>query len=217
MNKPTIIIIIFVALTALVAWQYFMPVFDKVSSLRGDLKTWQGSLADAQALSQKLVALNKKYDTMSDEIERVNQAVPIGEDTPGLLVQLEQLASQNGLLLGSISFTPVDTKKAKKTTTVVAEEGALPTSSMTSSVGGAAATSKSTTPAGVKILAVDLSLTGSQSSFNTFLSTIEENLRIMDVETIGFAGKSSGSSSESSASSESASQDFKVSLNTYYR
>src|SRR3989339_1617169 len=120
MNRPIVIIIIFIALTALVAWQYFMPIFDKVSELRGDLKTWQGKLNETQALSRKLEFLKNKYNTMSDEIERVNQAVPKGEDIPGLLVQLEQLASQNGLILNSVSFAMADSKKAKKTT-VVAE------------------------------------------------------------------------------------------------
>ncbi len=200
MNKPAIIIIIFIALTALVAWQYFMPAFDKVSGLRDELKTWQGKLDDTQALSRKLESLKKKYDTMSNEIARVNQAVPKGEDVPGLLVQLEQLASQNGLILNNVTFTVAEAKKAKKTA-AVAEEETLPASSL--AVSAVPTTAQ-------KILAVDLSLTGAQGSFKTFLSAIEANLRIMDVATISFAGKGS-------SGNESASQDFKISLNTYFR
>jgi len=214
MNKPIIIIIVFVALTALVTWQYFMPVFDKVSSLREDLKAWQGKLDDTQALSRKLESLKKKYDTMSDEIERVSQAVPAGEDTPGLLVQLEQLASQNGLILNNVSFAVQDTKKAKKTT-VVTGEGPLPVSSTGTASGALPTAQKSAMPAGVKIMTVDLSLSGAQNSFKAFLSALEDNLRIMDVTTIDFAGK--GSSSEVGTSSGSSSQDFKISLDTYFR
>ena len=62
MNRPIVIIIIFIALTALVAWQYFMPIFDKVSELRGDLKTWQGKLNETQALSRKLEFLKNKAE-----------------------------------------------------------------------------------------------------------------------------------------------------------
>ena len=227
MNKPAIIIIIFVALTALVAWQYFMPVFDKVSVLREELKTWQAKLDDTQALGRKLESLKKKYDTMTEEVERVSQAIPKGEDVPGLLVQLEQLASQNGLILNNVSFAVVQAKKSK-TTTVASEEGAaadaakpgLATASesgaSTASTGSTAA-QKSSAPAGVKTLAVDLSLTGAQNSFKTFLSAIEENLRVMDVATINFAGKSSSGDSKSSSSNESSSQDFEISLNTYFR
>lgn len=204
MNKQGLIIIIFIALTALIAWQYFMPAFDKVSGLREDLKTWQGKLDDTQVLGRKLESLKKKYNTMSDEIERVNQAVPKGEDIPGLLVQLEQLASQNGLILNNVTFTIPEVKKAKKTVSAVSEQGALPVSSLVVS-------------AGTKILAVDLSLTGTQNSFKVFLSAIEENLRIMDVAAIGFAGKGSSGESKTSSGNESASQDFKISLNTYFR
>ena len=204
MNRPIVIIIIFIALTALVAWQYFMPIFDKVSELRGDLKTWQGKLNETQALSRKLEFLKNKYNTMSDEIERVNQAVPKGEDIPGLLVQLEQLASQNGLILNSVSFAMADSKKAKKTT-VVAEN------SLSAATGALSSTLKSSVPVGTKILTVDLSLAGIHNSFRTFLSAIEENLRIMDVATINFSGKTSGLSPESS------NQDFKISLNVYFR
>jgi len=199
MNKPTIIIIIFIVLTVLVAWQYFVPTFNKVSGLREDLKIWQGKLEDTQALSQKLESLKKKYDVMSDETKRVNQAIPKGEDVPGLLVQLEQLASQNGLILNSVSFAVADAKKAKKIA-VSSEDSAL-------------SASPAIVSAGAKNLALDLSLTGGQGSFKTFLLAIEENLRIMDVATISFAGK--GSSGGTGI--ESVNQDFRISLNTYFR
>jgi len=211
MNKPITIIIIFVALTALVAWQYFMPVFDKVSVLRGDLKTWQAKLDETQVLGRKLESLKKKYDAMPEVIQRVSQAITKGDDVPGLLVQLEQLASQNGLILNDLNFAVQEVKKSKKTAAVTSEEGATPDSSMTGAAVSGAATQKSSTPAGVKVLGIDLSLTGSQNSFKTFLSAIEENLRIMDVMTINFAGKGS------SSASESASQDFSITLNTYFK
>jgi len=212
MNKPILIIVIFTALTGLVSWQYFMPVFDKVSGLREDLATWQGKLDETQALSKKLETLKKKYNSMPEEVERVAQAIPAKDDIPGLLVQLEQLASQNGLILNTVSFTLPETKKSKKAQQIVNEDGeAISTASGTGSTGA----QKTSLPAGVKTLAVDMSLTGTQSSFKTFLLAVEENLRIMDVSSIGFSAK--GSSDSTGGSSGNSGEDFKVSLNTYFR
>lgn len=209
MNKPTIIILILILLTALITWQYFMPAFDKVSGLREELKIWQKKLEETQILSQKLEDLKKKYNTMSDEIERMNQALPKGEDVPGLLVQLEQLASQNGLILNNISFAVAQVKKAK-TTTIVSEDSALlaPATDFSGSTAQGSLSSSET-----KILTIDLSLTGAQNSFKTFLLAIEANLRIMDVATISFANKGSSGKSDN----ELAEQDFKISLNTYFQ
>lgn len=203
MNKPTIIIIVFITLAALVVWQYFMPALDKVLVLREDLKLWQGKLGETQVLSQKLETLKQKYEAMSDQVDRVNQALPKGIDTPGLLVQMEQLASQNGLILNDVTLTMPVVPKAKKAT-VLSEDGtAVP-------VATPKAVQKSALPAGVKNVIVNLSLSGSQDSFGTFLSALEENLRIMDIVKIDFSEKGS-------LESVQASKDFKISFNTYFR
>jgi len=199
MSKPILIIAVLIILTVLVGWQYFLPVFSKVSGLRGELKIWQAKLEDTQALSRKLESLKNKYNTMTDEAERVSQSIPKGEDLPGLLVQLEQLASQAGLILNSVNFTVPEVKKTKAP--------ALTTQSGTSSVSPAAVSTKKNE---AKKLSVEVSLSGTQDSLKYFLSSVEENLRIMDVMSFGLTSK--GSLSELTMS-----QTFAVSLITYFR
>ncbi len=179
MNKQSLIIIIFIAITAWIVWQYFMPSFEEVSALRRDLKTWQGKLNDAKGLSKKLEELKKKYDSMPSEVNRVAQAVTKRKDLPGLLVQTEELSSKSGLLLEDVVFS--ENKKTKQALSSADE---------------------------VKVLAIDLNLNGSQSSLKIFLKAIEANLRIMDVFAISFGERDLG---------DSLGQDFKVSLNTYFR
>jgi len=214
MNKPTIIITIFVVLTVLIAWQYFLPAFNKVMELRGELATWQGKLNDTQALGRKLESLKKKYDAMTNDIARVEQAVPLKEDLPGLLVQFEQLASQNGLILNDVSFATPELKKAKKAALASedANLGARDPAAITA-MPDASAQKGSSSGGGAKTLAVDLSLTGSQNSLKSFLKSVEENLRLMDISAFGF---SSGLSGGLIADGNTA-QDFRVALNTYFR
>jgi len=181
MNKQGLIIIILGAILVFFVWQYFLPVFDEVVLLRQDLKIWQTKLNDARNLNQKLAELKKKYADLSYEAERAAQAITEKEDLPGLLVQLEALSSQNGLILESVFFNSLDDKKNKKTSPSIAGE---------------------------KILAIDLGLNGSQNSLKSFLKAIETNLRIMDVSAISFSEQDM---------SVSLNQNFRVSLNAYYR
>lgn len=168
MNKQALIIIIFIGITAFAAWQYFLPSFNEALDLRQALQTWQAKLNDTQSLSKKLEELNKKYENIAEPAGRVAQAVPQKEDIPGLLVQLEALSSQNGLILDSVTFSSPGDKKDKKTQ-ISNEE--------------------------VKILTADLNLSGSQNSLMNFLKAMEANLRIMDVAAISFGAPETGAAS----------------------
>lgn len=160
MNRQGLIIIIFVFVTAFLVWRYFMPALNEVLLLRASAQRWQEELSNTQALRQKLNELKNKYDTIISEADRVAQAVTKKEDLPGLLVQFEQLSSQNGLILDSVAFSYPDEKKEKKVT--------APSTS-------------------AKTLTADLVLSGSQNSLLSFLKAVENNLRIMDVASISFS------------------------------
>ncbi len=118
----------------------------------------------SKALTKKLEELKKKYNSLTDEADKIAQAITPKEDLPGLLIQLESLSSRNGLILASVVFNTADEKSDKKNKNVSAVAA----------------------PAGAKILAIDLNLNGSQKSLGAFLRAIETNLRIMDVSAINF-------------------------------
>ncbi len=60
-----------------------------------------------------------------------------------------------------------------------------------------------------KTISVDLRLSGSYESFKNFLATVENNMRLTDVDSINFQAKTDGGSS--------APFDFDVILKTYYQ
>lgn len=192
MNGRGLTIIILIAIIAWVGWQYFLPSFNTTMELRQTVSDWQAKLANAKELSKKLIELEKRFNSMSSEADKISQVVTKKEDVSGLLVQLETLSSQNGLVLESVKFnTAVDAKKNK------AAQAAEETSAIASSAA-----------AGPKTMVVELSLSGSLTSFLGFLKAVENNLRIMDMLTINF---------DLSKTVATASQSFKASMNVYYR
>lgn len=158
MDKRASILIILILAVALFVWQLFWPVFGQVYSLYQERNSWQDKLAAANDLSRKLEVLKQEYSAKEEEMGRIKMAVPLGEDAPGLLVQLEALASQNGLILNSVNFLTPDSQKKS---------------------------SSSVSSTGVKSARVDLSLSGNYSAFKSFIKAAENNLRIMDVNFIG--------------------------------
>lgn len=165
MNKQSFILIILILALAIFVWQVFLPAYAEVSAVRQERNIWQEKLNDTSNLKQKLGELDKKYDALGEEAERMAAVVPQREDIPSLLVQLEALTSQNGLILNSIEFST----SAKKQD-----------SAANSAVAGSVA------PSGAKITAVNLNLSGTHSALRNFLKSVESNLRLMDVNFVSF-------------------------------
>src|SRR3989338_10022709 len=164
MNKQLLALIIFVAAVGLITWQYLLPEFGVVFDLREEFNVWEKKLNETQSLREKLADLEKKYNGMASEADKVAEAVPAEQDISGLLVQVEELASRNGLILQDVNFSVVEAKKNQSPAASAAPN--IPATGQ-----GAP---------GIKILTVDLSLNGSYASLQNFIKSIENNLRIMD-------------------------------------
>lgn len=190
MNKRGFILIVLILALIVFVWQVFWPAYGRVALLRQERDVWQEKLNDTNSLSQKLRELEKKYDNLGSGVERMAMAVPQNEDIAILLVQLEALTSQNGLIMNSVAFFAPTKKQA----------------------GGAAnsvAKNESAAAAGAKITIIDLSLSGTQSALKNFLNAVENNLRIMDLSVLSFDAQSSFAASGLT--------DFHILINAYYQ
>ncbi|MDD2753106.1 MAG: type 4a pilus biogenesis protein PilO [Candidatus Portnoybacteria bacterium] len=165
MNKQGFILIILILALGFFIWQIFLPAYGDVSLLRKERNAWQAKLEDTVKLRQKLGELDKKYSALGSEAEKMAAVVPRKEDLSGLLVQMEALSSQNGLILNSIAFS----SPAKK------QDAAAPSSSGGESVSAFA-----------KNTVLDISLSGAENAFRNFLKAVESNLRLMDVSSVNF-------------------------------
>lgn len=126
---------------------------------------------------EELKKLEANYEKISqDEIEKLEKILPAKKDIPGLFVQFQALAEKHGFLLTSISIN--DIPQNEKDTQKVAN---------------------------LSRLSISLNLigrgSGSYDEIKSFLSTIEYNMRLFDVNSVYFSPDS---------------PDYSINLFTYY-
>ena len=167
MNKNIIIavlIVVFLGVVFFLDW----PVFKEVSSLRGEIKDYNKLVAEKEELIAKVEQLKSVYEDKQTDIKKVYYALPRTEEVPEIIVQLEALTSENGLILEAIDIQEIE------------KQG-----------------SKQEDKTGVNVLRISLALSGSYSSFKNFLEALEYNIRIMDIQRIEFSFKKGGEETNS--------------------
>ena len=203
MKKSHILLSLIVAL-GLVLWFLVWPAYQSALLARADSATWQKKLSDAKDAKQKLDELQQKYQTYQEQEDRILTAIPNGEDVPGLLVQLEALASQNGLVLNSLNFIYPNTQSGARAAAAADSTGGNAEAAVASGASG------SSLPTGVSLLSVVLNLNGNYAALKNFLTAIENNLRLTDVYAISF--EEAGGAIQAGGLNK-----VSVSLNVYYK
>lgn len=199
-RQATVLFLLIIFLLASLYWLVW-PAWHKFEQAKSDLTSWKVKVEDARRTENEIAALVKKYEN-SEEAEKLLLALPAEEDRAGLLVQLEKLSSENGLILGSVEFLEADAQAGAKLVT-----GSAPSAGVVSAAGQNPASSVAV---GFETLGLVLRLSGDVGSLRNFLAAVENNLRIMDVQSIDF--KIDGIEDILGQST-----DFLIGLNTYYR
>jgi len=189
MKKSIIIIIliaIFVGIILLLDW----PGVKDILSIQEEINHYSNLIEEKRELVSKTEQLKQAYDSKQEDIKKVYYVLPKEKQIPELIVQFEALASGNGLILEDLSIQKKkraqETKKEEeqKTREAVLQE--------------------------VETLKISLKVTGTYLSFESFLKTLESNVRIMDIQSIDFTSKES-------KEEESLFLNFDVELEAYYR
>lgn len=143
--------------------------------------------ARLNGLLAKINALNSLYKKNENSVGKFSLILPDKDDKANLTAAFESLASANGLIIGKIIFSEPAEKEARAGEELKELKNDYETKT------------------------VELNLQGSYPSFKSFLKTLENNLRAMDISSVGFAS----SSSASDASPQSAPYIFNLKLETY--
>ncbi len=111
--------ILFFAALAIGFW-ILWPLYGDIKA-NLDLKSQnQENLAQREKLTENLERLISQYNERAGDIASLDKAVPNGQNVPELLINLEAIASENGLIFSGVNFKPKDLK-AKGIKTLVAE------------------------------------------------------------------------------------------------
>lgn len=187
-------IVIFILLLIFVAVVVFLdlPRIQNILDLRIKIDSEKEKLSEKQLLLAKIEKLEKKYEEAEESLKKVNYILPSSQEIPNLIVQLEALALEGGLVLESIQFSEV-----KEVTQARAEAVRTAT--------------KETQSVDYKILSIELSLKGTYSAFKNFLKLVEENIRLMDINSISLSPESLEEEMEAPIF------DLNIKINTYYQ
>lgn len=179
MTKNIIILILILAFIGVVVF-LDVPGVQGTLNLREQVKKQREKFSEKQELLAKMEKLNQLYEENQENLEKVNYILPSGLDMPNLIVQLEALVFGGGLILEEIEFS--------RTKDILDQDKVQELD--------------------YKILTISLKLIGTYPSFENFLKTLEENMRLMDVVSIDF-------SSQSEESFELF--NFSLQIKTYYQ
>jgi hypothetical protein len=158
----------------LVSVFYFVPEWERFQSIRAQIST-------LEAVSVEFDELLRQRDSLFDIVsrfspadrERIEQTIPKGPEAGALLVLLERLANQDGVLLKNIN---VSTPSVVQSTPPPSDQ---PRPQGTPRPGGAG-------EGKIKELPFDVNIAAPYQSLKTFLGDLERSVRIIDVLSISF-------------------------------
>lgn len=111
-------LILFVAAAAIIFW-ILLPLWTSVQAALELKKENENNLAQREKLAANLEHLISQYNERANDLTSFSNAIPAGQNIPELLINLEALASENGLIFSGVSFKPKDFKASNIKTLIM--------------------------------------------------------------------------------------------------
>lgn len=195
-----ILLLIIIGASLAAFFMVVKPRYDKLQAVKNEVSTYDESLETAEQLKISREELIAKYNSIpKSDLDNIKTLLPDSVDNIRLIIQLDSLATKNGLsILRNVDY---------KSDALVAASSGSPDAAATDMSGIESARR----PYGE--LTVSFQTQGQYANFLAFLSDLEQNLRLVDVTAVDFTVASSdGSSGQALASNLS----YKVTLKTYW-
>jgi len=188
MNQKIIISLISLAVGLALVFVFIDPFWSSIKVLKVELTKQEETIVKLEELLTKTQGLKESYQEFEEEAQDIFWALPQEEDIPHLLVQFDNLVSNNGLLLETVSFDQINQKTA----------------------GDSGQSEK--TMADFSKLMVEMKMSGSYEALKGFLAALESNIRSMDVNSINFSAQRAAGD----LSANLGIFDFDLIVNVYY-
>lgn len=179
MNKKLVISLIGLVISVALAAVFIPPLYSSVQKLRGDISAGQRESASLEELLSETRQLSREYEQMGAAEDKFYQALPQEKDIPQLLVQFENLAAYNGLLLESISFEEALTDEEAR------DEAYRALSVEPAGLSSAEQSGKSS----FNTISISVDISGTYDAFKNYLNALENSVRSMNVYFISFSAQ----------------------------
>lgn len=164
MIRDIILIILILAFVAIVIF-LDVPGVQGVLQTRKDIETQKQILLDDQDFLATVKELTRAYENNKENIDKIDLILPTKEDIPNLMVQVESLVFEQGLILDKLEVNA----PTEGTETINAEDVRV---------------KGETSVAKYETLTIVLGFTGDYSALKNFLKATEENMRLIDIDSV---------------------------------
>ena len=111
-------LILFIAAAAIIFW-VLLPLWHSTQAALELKKGNENNLAQRKQLAANLERLIGQYNERASDLASFSKAIPVGQNIPELLINLEALASENGLIFSGVDFKPKDLKTSNIKTLIM--------------------------------------------------------------------------------------------------
>ena len=111
-------LILFIAAAAIIFW-VLLPLWHSTQAALELKKGNENNLAQRKQLAANLERLIGQYNERASDLTSFSKAIPVGQNIPELLISLEALASENGLIFSGVDFKPKDLKTSNIKTLIM--------------------------------------------------------------------------------------------------
>lgn len=208
-----IFLLVIIAASVGVFVAVIIPRYDIIKTEQAQVSTYTSNLATANQLQQSRQALIAQYNTISQsDLTNLTTLLPDSVDNIRLIIQINALATTNGLSsLRNIDYN-ASAVAADGTSTNTTGTNSTSSSTTSSAPDTTSDPNQALSPYGQFVMSFQTS--GQYSNFLSFLSDLEQNLRLVDVSDIEFTpATSTGTTGTQTLASG---MSYKVTLTTYW-
>ncbi len=158
--RQIIVAVIFIRAAIGVFWGWTMPMLGQMQALQKDIADLNSVMSRFYDLRQIKNDLTTTYNSISSkDYAQLNQIAPHSIQEGDLIVEFENLAATNGMVLKRIDIKPAaKEEKSVKLATRDSADG----------------------------ISLNLVIDGTYGSLKAFLRQVEDSLRVVDVKTLSF-------------------------------
>ncbi len=153
------------------------PIYDEATALKVEADKYNEALANSKILQQERDRLTEKFNSFqAEDIKRLQKIVPDSVDNIKLILEIQEVAQERGILVKNVEFEPEQFLEADPNAT--AEEKAKAQSNLRRP--GAA------NNLDYEIFDLEFSIEGKYGAYVEFMKLLERSLRVVDIRSITF-------------------------------
>ncbi len=160
--------IILITISVAVFFTFAKPIYTEISTLKTEVAAYDEALSNSKALEGERDKLTQKFNSIgSENLSRLEKLIPESVDNIRLILEIEKLAQPYGMALRDVKYETTEEEPK--------EEGIIQNIPVM----------ESNKDYGVWNL--EFSIEGNYDNFMNFLRDLENNLRLVDIDSVSFS------------------------------